>query len=535
MERWNRELVIAACSELDTARLAEGILYPLTSRDIYSYDGDIEIPSVPTITTYLGSMDALHTALGRVTSDAARAWTDEQWEQNARWARDVLAAEGIENVTGPSITRLSRIGLMPNVKIIEEVWHDVPTYRRETGLETRGTYFDAKNWEKDQFVKNGQEYATYLGREIGFPIPPSQDDIYMGTSEGRTPSYKQIIGMHGSLDQYHGDLGFVTTPVTRGWTDEQWRDNYEWLEATFQENGIDTSSKLEFFKIAGRLHIGPTRDAIAERWGNISNFAKFLDRETDQNKRQLSDEGVLRAAIQIAAETGQAVSRQDLAEHPKLGTNMIKRRFGLSKLNLRLGIVSKTVGWDNDMLLWWGATSFMPTMGRVPSTQDLSEWSKANMGPSPTKIHRSFDKKLTNYHDQLVSAEKWLVNQINGLARNSYAGNGGLDRGVLRMAFTRNPDLFHPGTDVERKELDVFYRMQEAGVNPQFLGLLMHTGIDFKEPDDQLHALATELAKHNLLTSSTLRKLEPYIIGLAPPDIDMSWSDFIAAYRSKRS
>lgn len=531
MERWNRESVIAACAELDAARLAEGNLLPLTSREIGSYDGDLEIPSVPTVARCVGSMNALHTALGRVTSDAARAWTNDQWTQNAQWARDVLASEGIDNVTGPYITRLSRIGLMPNLKIIEEVWDDVPTYRKQTGIETRDAYFEAKGWQKQQFIDNGKQYAEYLGREISFPIPPNQKDIYRGTAEGLTPSFRQITTMHGSLDEYHGDLGFVTTPVTREWTDQQWRENFEWLEATFEENGVEVSSRLEFFKIAGRLRIGPTRDAITERWGSLSNFATFLDRETDQNKRILSNEGVLRAAIGIVADTGQPISKEDLDKHPKLGTSMIKGRFGITKLNLRLGIISRTTGWDNDMLLWWGATSFIPAMGRMPNAQDLSEWSGANMGPSETKIFSSFDHSLGNYHEQLQAAQKWVVNQINGLARNSFAANGGLDRGVLRLAFTRNPELFHPDKDVDKAELEVFYRMQEAGVNSQFLGMLMHTGIDFKVPEAQLDALATELAKANMLNGSTLRKLEPYIIGLAPPELHMSWSDFIAAHR----
>ena len=345
MKIWDRETVVAACVELDAERLSAGIMEPLNSRDVARYEGSLTVPSMPTISEYVGNMDNLQRELGRVTSGIAREWSDEEWRLNAEWALDVLEEESIFNLTQTSITRLSRAGLMPNVKIIEEVWGTVPEYRMATGIEKRKAYFAAKNWTKSQFVRNGRQYAKYLGRELGFPVMPHQDDIYQGSINGHTPSYKQIQRMHGSLEKYQVDIGFVNNYAARGWADQQWKDNFYWLKDALEQNGLFVTSLVDLTRIASRLHVGPSRDMVEERWGTLSNFASFVGAETSQTKRRLSNEGVMRKVMQIVSNLGGPITREVIEKDKDLGINMVKNRFnGINKLNLRLGYITGSNG-----------------------------------------------------------------------------------------------------------------------------------------------------------------------------------------------
>jgi hypothetical protein len=535
MSKWNFETTVEACRQLDAERLEMGEMLPINSRDIQNYDGDLDIPSWETVREYVGTKDELLKELGRVTAGIAVEWTKEQWKENAHWVKDIMTERGIDSITAHTTTDLVRAGLMPGVKAIEAIWGNFQTYRLKNGIEPRPLYVRAQKWNKDQSIKNGRVYADKLGKDFGFPLMPKQDDIYAGSKAGKTPTIYQIEKIHNSLDEYQGDIGFVNYFVMRHrWTNEDWIDNFNWLCDVWREQGRDVTSINELLTIAGRLHIGPTIEAAVEKWGNLTGYAKHVGFETDQIKRRFSNEGVMRGIIQIVAREKRPITKEDFADDPDMGINMIKRRFGgVPKVNLRLGYITNTTGWNKDMLLWWGVTSFMPKHERKPRTRDLNEVSLADQGPSPTKIYREFDKSLDVFHEELDRADDWFSRQLERPDLTNRKTGGALSHSILKYAITRNPELFHPDKDISPDELEVFFQLRRAGVETTSLTPLMKNGIPFENPEKQLCNLANLLARGNALNSKVLKQLEPYIIGLAPPDQEMGWADFIKDYRSR--
>lgn len=137
MNQWNPESVTEACIALDAAKIAEGNMRPLNTRDFRAASKDNpEVPSWVTVNHYIGGMDDLQRVLGRVTTAIALEWTEQQWTDNAQWANDVLAAKGVDTMTSPHIAKLASAGLMPNTGVIDDVWGSIPEYRVATGIES---------------------------------------------------------------------------------------------------------------------------------------------------------------------------------------------------------------------------------------------------------------------------------------------------------------------------------------------------------------------------------------------------------------
>ncbi|MGH9856800.1 MAG: hypothetical protein ACRD4B_03050, partial [Acidobacteriota bacterium] len=478
-------------------------------------------------------------ALGRVTTKIALGWTEQQWTDNAQWARDVLAARGIKRVSKRQIARLASAGLTPNLHAIREVWTGLPNYRKKTGIEIeeekRLTKEEVKNWDKSKFKENGLEYAEYLGRKIGFPRMPTKRDIRRGSKEDRTPNVWQIVNDCDSIPEYQELLGFVNHYVVKKWTDQQWKDNFDWLKDVWAQYDREITSLKELLDIAGRLHIGPSVRDAERRWRNLTNYAKHVGYESDLAKRSLSNEGVLRAAMQTVAKQKSPLNETTAEEDPILSMRLSRRFGGVGGLNFRLGIITDTRGWDKNMLLWWGVTSFMPQASRLPQPEDLKEWRDTYRGPSTRRVYKEFDQSLEEFHSSIEAAQEWLANQVYRFVRPYRREVPHLYEPLLRQAIKRNHKLFHPGRDIEPNELDSLYQLQTAGVDLRFITMVMQTGISFSDPEPRLMELAEVLSSRNLLNSAMLRRLETYIIGLAPPKVEMSWTDFIADYRKQNA
>lgn len=531
---WTTELVLDACRALDQERIAAGNMVPLKTADIRDYEGLLDIPSTETTREYVGGINNVNEELGRVTTRLALAWTMEEWEQNAQWARDVLDESGVRSYTLDQINPLSVAGLVPNSKAIEKVWGSIPNYRIKTTVDTQPKLSEADSWSKEESVVNGKEYAAYLGEELGFPIMPVEDDIYYSSKEGRTPNQRQIESIHGSFEQYKADLGFVTNEVVRGWSDQQWIDNFNWLKDVWVEHGREITSLTELFNVVGRLHIGPPIRLVVERWGTMINYGKHVGFENNNRKSQLSDEGVMRAAIQVFVAKGEnrALTMDDLDEHPDVGINMLVKRFkGLAKVNLRIGYINGVRGWSRDKLLWWSITSFMAEHGHAPDSGDLARCSKASTGPSNVKIYQVFDHSMDVYRGEIKRAQEWLDWQMKNRSIKYRGPSDGFSPTFIKAAIARNAELFHTNRDIEPKELDVFYKLQKANISVEKLVPFMQKGISFSEPMPQLRELADILSAGNMLSVFVLKRLEPYIMGLAPPEVDMSWADFVSQYR----
>lgn len=530
--RWNRETVIEACVALDAERLEQGIVQPITQRELNAHSlGDPEIPSPKTIAEYIGDMDDLQAVLGRVTTKIALGWTDEQWQENAQLNLGLLWEQGIPHMSAEQVKQLSKMGLQPNLQAISRKWGNLPAYRQATGTETRSVYYEAKNWDKAKHRENGREFAEYLGKDFGMPVVPRDKDLSLGAVENRTPTVKQILAVYPTLDDYREDIGFILYDTPRKWTDEQWQENYQWLRDVWRQNGREITNLRNLLMIAGRLHIGPSMDAVIERWGSMGAYGRAMGHETSHKRKLLPNEGLLRAAIQQVVDTQQPITQENVTDNPYLSDNIATHHFGGTiKLNLRLGIINNTTGWDNNMLLWWGATSFMPETGTLPTQKRLDDCSRQNRGPSSFKVVKAFGGSVA-YREQLVEAERWMDHQINRFNPLVNSPATRLDRELVRQAITRNPALFHPGEDIAPEELGLFYRLKEAGVDMRHLTAFMAMGIPFEKPETQLNVLAGMLNEKGVLNSSVLRGLETYIIGLATPEPEMSWNDFVLEYR----
>jgi len=531
MQRWSRESVIDVYRGVDQARLAEGNLWPISTRDIDELSaGSPDMPSRPTIEEYVGGISDLHHALGRVTTKYAKQWTPEQWQENAHWARDVLAEKGIVMVGQRAIDALSLAKLVPNAQLIREVWDDIGNYRLQNGIEPYPINQAAKKWEHTEFVDNGKNYAAYLGRDFGLPLMPLQDDINAGSAANMTPTLYQIEKRFDGLEGYQAALGFVNGYAARHWTDTQWRQNYEWLKDVFTEHSLPATSLNSMLGIAGRLHIGPTIDLAVERFGNLTGYGKFVGHESNQQKRAMSDEAVLRAAMELSAKKDGPIEPGDIANHPIIGINMIKRRFGgVHALNLRLGYVTGAIGWDKNKLLWWGVTRFMQQEGRIPSSRDISTWSSSRQGPSLVKICSEFGLSFNTYKSELKKAQAWIDNQVFTLL------GIGLPRQLSKLAMRNSPDVFQPDQPVDQERFKVFVDLKQAGVNLTTLMHLMNVGVSFGSPEAQLTGLAEALEAAGMLRPYILRRLEPFIIGLAPPSIEDSWETFITSFHEERA
>jgi hypothetical protein len=487
---------------------------------------------MPTINEYVGSIDDLQRELGRVTTALAREWDDETWRANAKWAHQII--EG-DTLSGHRINWLASAGLMPNTHIITERWGSVPEYRIKNGVETRKAIIEARNWTRDDFINNGKSFAEKLGRDIGIPLMPRQDDIY-SADRNEFPSMSQIESEFGSLEEYQAALGFVTSKVARNWTDEEWRENFKWLVEIYAVRGEKVNSVRDMLEAAGRLHIGPSIDIAVERWGNLVGYSKHVGFESHQLKRALSQEGILRAAINLSASLKRPLTREDLMRHPHMGVTMIKRRFGaLTELNFQLGWITNTRGWSTDKLLWWGFSSFLEEEDSMPSNGDLEIYSKSNRGPSPTKIYNSFNHSLAEFHAKLDSAQDWALNQIKILSSPNSRISRGLNPAICYQALRRNSDIFHPTADLDPNEIKIFYDLSEAHVNQQLLINLMEGGISFSDPEPQINDLFKELDSKGCLNSANLKKLMPYIPGLAPLSVNSSWTQAIKDYRANRT
>lgn len=182
--RWNRETVIEACVALDAERLEQGIVQPITQRELNAHSlGDPEIPSPKTIAEYIGDMDDLQAVLGRVTTKIALGWTDEQWQENAQLNLGLLWEQGIPHMSAEQVKQLSKMGLQPNLQAISRKWGNLPAYRQATGTETRSVYYEAKNWDRAKHRENGREFAEYLGKDFGMPVVPRDKDLSLGAVE----------------------------------------------------------------------------------------------------------------------------------------------------------------------------------------------------------------------------------------------------------------------------------------------------------------------------------------------------------------
>jgi len=475
-------------------------------------------------------MDDLQGELGRVTTKITLAWPDEVWTENAQWADEILADRGIENITEDEVRLLARAGLMPNMRAITTKWGSIIVYRKETGIEKKAFYFDVFEWDREKHLLQGKKYAEYLGREIGFPIMPTEESLIDGSKLEITGTPQQTKNVFGTFDQYQEGLGFVTSEITRRWSDKQWHDNYWWLRAVWEENGREVVSLRDFLSLASTLHIGPSPDAAAKRWGTLTEYGLFVGHESDQYKRILPKEGLLRAAINHVQETGQPLSKDSLSRSKILSADMATRWFGgLHALNFRLGIISGALGWDKNKLLWWAVALYLPETGELPSRSGMDKWSTTDRGPSPFKTCRVFGN-LTTYKTEADKARQWMEGQVWKFDQNGHTEGTRLGADIVRLAIMRNPELFHPGRELQLEELLPLARLKEAGVHMRTIAALMNTGISFSHPKSQLNLLAGALAKEGMLTSSVLRSLEPYIIGLAPPEVSMSWNDFVLDY-----
>ncbi len=530
MTQWDRETAVEALRQLDSQRLEAGIMEPLTARIIHRHSGDEAVPSMHTIGNYIGSMDDLQSELGRVTTKIALSWSDETWTDNAHWADAVLEDTGITKLTEREVAMMAKAGLMPNMRAINMRWGSIIDYRRETGVEKNSFYFEVLDWNREKHLRQGLVFAEYLGREIGFPIMPTEKSLILGAQQRITGTPRQTKNVFGTIDRYQEELGFVTTAITRRWSDQQWLENYWWLKAIWHENVYEIVSLRKFLTQAAALHIGPSPDATAEKWGTLTEYGLFVGRESNQHKRILPKEGLLRAAIQHVNKFGEPLNKENLAESGILSPDMATRHFGgIHALNLRLGIISGALGWNNNKMLWWAVTAFMPETGELPTRGKLEQWSAANRGPSFTKAESVFGG-LKAYKNEVVFAQQWMEGQVWKLDALRHNGDIGLDADIVRLAIRRNPDLFHPGQDINVDELEPLVRLKQAGVHMRTIVTLMNTGISFSHPRSQLNLLAGVLAEKGMLTSRMLRNLEPYIIGLAPPAVDVSWNDFVRDY-----
>ena len=525
-EKLTRDSVIEICRELDAQKLATGNMKPLSGQDL------LNAPDT-NLTRYMVadhiSWDELQQELGRVTTSLAMEWLYDEWWDNAQWIKDILAEKDIELLTAPLITSLGKAGLMPKRQVIEEVWGGIFHYRYAMDIEPYPIRVEANTWDKPQFETNGREYAGHLGRKFGFPLMPKQKDLRKSSRDGRTPTVDQILDEYDDgIEEYQAGIGFVNLYAVRHWTDQQWKDNFDWLIDVWKEHDREVTSVEELLKVAGRLKIGPSPEMARERWDTVTNYARRMGRESAHAKRFLSDEGVVRAGIGIVGRKKGPIRPEDFDDNPNISMQMCLNRFGgLAALNFKLGFITAYWECDKNMLLWWGTTAFMPEAERLPKRQDLKDRQKQYQAPSIDVVLREFDRSIDTFRQELLEANTWIEQQISRLASTR------LSSGLIRQAMRRNHQLFRPGENIKPEELAIFSGLKAAGVNMQLIAQLMDTGISFGDPRPQLDGLATGLAEKNMLTSSNLRKLEPYMIGLAPHEVNMSWTDFIADYRRR--
>ena len=525
MNRWNYERVVQACREVDSARIAEGDMRPLTRNDFRS---NPLLPSAQTMELYVGGMDALQQVLGRVTTKLVCEWDDETWRQNAQWAQEISEREGRAHMTQPVVSRLASAGLMPNMGVIEKNWGSIGNYRAAMGIEKRSTRIEAASWTVAQSVENGQEYSRFLGRDYGLAIMPVQSDVVAGIAENKLQTLGQIKKLHGSLEQYQIDLGFVNEKLLEQWSEQQWRENYEWLREVYVRHELPFVSLKQILTIAGALHIGPSPDLATRHWGNLTSYGKAVGHESKNYKKLLPDEGIIRAAINETVAQGRPLTNDDLIDHESLSRNLVKRRFGgIGEVNYLLGSVTRTRGWDKRRLTWWGATHFMEHAHRLPEYQDLDHASASKTGPSSTKVLSVF-ASIPEYQSAVAHAKTWMDGQIEQLSIEHR-----LPRALFRLAMRRDYRIFEVGERLQRSHFDLFLRLHDSGVDVRAIAMLMQTGISFAHPSSQLDWTAKVLDGGKSLNSSTLKKLMPYIIGLAPPTPEMSWTDFVLDYRAR--
>ncbi len=530
MQRWSRDSVLEVYRDVDQQRLAEGNLLPLTSPEIRQLSaGSPDIPGMTTIEQHVGSLSDLHHTLGRVTTKYVMGWSDDQWQEHAHWMRDVWEEKGVDIVGQHEVGVLSRVKLAPHYHLIRRKWGTIANYRVENGIEPRPTYQAAKEWEQPDFITNGREYADFLGRDFGFPLMPTTDDIRAGSAEDRTPIVNQILKNFDSVEAYQATLGFVNGYVLDRWNDEQWRQNYRWLVTVCTTNGIPVSSLNKILEIAGRLHVGPSPEVAQRRFGSVLKYGKFVGHETYQYKRVMSNEGAMRAAMDLAAKQGGPLDFDDLNSQQALTLDMARQRFGgLHNVNLRLGYITGSRGWDKNMMLWWGVTRLMSGFPRIPSYADIEAWSSKHRAPSEHKISIEFGS-TRNFRLELDNALDWKERQIRILERR------GLARQLSKLALQNNPAIFTPDRSIDNEAFQIFFDLQRAGVSMSLLTRMMNQGIPFEAPRGPLMALTENLYEANMLRTASLRRLEPYIRGLAPLEAEDSWSSFVSDYREQRA
>lgn len=524
MTGWSFESVAEACRVVDAERLAAGIMRPLVQQD---FRRDSRLPSYNTADRYLGGQDGIALVLGRVTTGIARDWTEEQWAQNAQFIQDVHEAEGKTLLTKPDITRYASAGLMPHGGVIEELWTSIPAYRVANGILARETRKNAANWTKEESTENGKKFSLWLGRELGLAIMPVQDDINFGIKHDKLQTMAQIKDIHGSLEEFQADLGFVNGMVIENWTAEQWIENFEWLRDVFEEYDLPFTNLHDILTIAGKLRLGPSVRKAYEEWDSLLNYARHVGFESIRFKSEVPYEAGLRDGINLLLEKKRPLTRGDLSGD--LTRDTVRHRYGgMNKLNQMLGLASDFRGWTNEELLWWSITWHKPATGQMPTPDSLTAWNDRKLGPSVSKIEDAFET-LEDYDDRLVRADMWFESQISCLTSTLK-----MPPDLFRTAITRDSKLFKVGENLGATDFTVFTQLKERGVDMHSITLILKNGIPFENPDAHLDWFARLLDHKNMLNSSTLKRLMPYVIGLAPPNANKSWSDYIKDYRQRR-
>lgn len=539
MVSWNSNTVGEALVGLDTRRVQEGIMLPLTPTVIDQYAKvETDIPSRKVVREHIGGNDDVQRLLGRVTTAIAREWDNDQWVENGAWVGDVYRAKGVDHVTEGDMYDMAKARLMPHPKAITDHWGPMPLYRRATGLLVPETVPPSERElerERQASIQKGKRLANKLGKSLGFPVMPTAPDLTAASAAGEGDSVYKILQLFDSIPRYQLAIGFVNSAIVEEWDDDQWKQNYDWLQDTFREAGVRPSNLQEMLLIAGKLHIGPSEFIAEKKWQTLTRYGRVVGAESKQWRRQMTPEGAMRAAIDLSITTGnRPIVDEDLRDDTDLSRGVVTSHFtNLVNLNIRLGrFPDRAEGMDRNMLLWWGATKFLPAEGRLPLPRDIDRWSLNKAGPSHQKIYAEFNHSIDTYRRQLKHATDWMNNQTYLLGYTE-EGRLGLGRDLVGSAIRRNPALFHPERPVDPSELSVFYQLKERGVNMQTVTSLMVAGISFRDPEPQLTFLADQLDEAGALNSGTLRRLEPYIIGLAPPSVDMSWSDFIVQHRQR--
>lgn len=385
-----------------------------------------------------------------------------------------------------------------------------------------------------EIAQQGRELITEISPPDGFPIVPRQKYIRPAAREGKIAHERAIKHEFGTLDKFYGVLGLVTYEVAMQWTDQEWKDNFDWLRELYKSAGKPQPPINEMIGEAGPLHIAPTDQAVVHRWQTFGNYGRNMRHESKHQKRLLSPEGFRRAVIDNALGNGGYIDKDSVAGDRRwLSRGNVKNRAGgIQAANISLDRITGTRGWDKNMYLWWGWTHFVPKMLRMPRFTDIEQWSAEKKGPSPFSVLEAFDRSIDNFVDELAEAEFWQTRQIRLLGNPNDEDLPRLTRHVVVQALRRNPDLFHIERDIEPDELKIFYELFATKIEPKMIARLMRTGISFKQPRRELNELYTKLDAQNLLSSRVLRLLEPYILGLAPPRTYMSWSDCIKEFRT---